>query len=118
MIIYTDGRPTKVAYLVEVAGKVFACETVEIPFSTNFEAEYRSVIEALKYLASHKQYGGPVVIFNDNATVISQIVGKARVFEPRLKVLRDEVVGRAANFTYTIKFLWIEKKRNKAHDLF
>jgi ribonuclease HI len=101
-----------------MAGKVVASETITIPFSTNFEAEYRSIIEALKYLSVHKQFGEAVILYNDNATVISQILGKARIFEPRLKVLYDEVVSYVASYKYKIQFEWVEKKGNKAHDLF
>jgi ribonuclease HI len=118
MIVYTDGRPTKVAFQIEISGKVVASETVTIPFSTNFEAEYRSIIEALKYLSAPKQFRESVLLYNDNATVISQILGKARIFEPRLKVLYDEVANYVASYKHKIQFEWIEKKGNKAHNLF
>jgi len=120
MIVYTDGRPTKVAFRVEIlSGQVVANETVAIPFSTNFEAEYRSIIEALKFLVKHKeQFSEPVILYNDNATVISQFLGKARILEPRLKVLFNEAVTYIASFPHHIQFDWIERENNKAHELF
>jgi len=119
--IYTDGRPTKIAFLIEG----HESHTVEIPYSTNFEAEYKAIIAALKWLVSHKERfrpGETVEIMNDNATVIGQIIGKARIFEPRLKVLYDEVVSNIARFPYgkypALQFRWIPKEQNKAHELF
>jgi ribonuclease HI len=109
MIIYTDGCPNKVEFVVDGVSHL-----VSIPFSTNFEAEYKSIIEALKWM--HKnEIAESTTIYNDNAVVIQQIRGMARVKEFRLQVLCKEVADLVDSyFRGIVTFEWVGKRKNLA----
>lgn len=113
--IYADGSPTKVAYYIDNMPFV---EVIE--FSTNFEAEYKSIIAALHKLSEMEHSADRIVLVNDNAVVISQLKGMARVKEQRLKLLYDAVMMLVDNFNrlgVPVEFVWVCRKENRAGGL-
>jgi ribonuclease HI len=112
MKIFVDGSPNKVSFVVDGVP-----HDVAIPFSTNFEAEYKAIIEALKWVRSNMgtnmiQVSEHIVIISDSAVVVQQLLGMARVREPRLIVLYEEVQKLKEHLD--IEFSWVSRKQNPA----
>ena len=114
MIIYTDGSPTRIALYVEEAGRMVDREQREISFSSHLEAEWLAIIEALSYIKA-RDVKGKVVVANDNAVVVAQLLGKARVVDPRLRELRDSAQRALRELPAEVEFRWLRGSRNKAH---
>lgn len=58
---------------------------------TNNEAEYRGLVEALKYLDANSIHGARIVM--DSKLVVSQVNGIWKIKEPRLAVYAKEAVA-------------------------
>lgn len=65
-------------------------QELAVPFgiTTNNVAEYRALIEALKYC--QQQSFAPVEVFADSQLMIRQLQGMYKVKQPHLKVLYEE----------------------------
>lgn len=84
-----------------------------VEHGTNNRAEYRSLIELLKFLAAMKTEE-PMKISMDSRLVIKQVTGAFRVRNAELKKLKEEVDVELRNFyPDQIKFNNISGRRMK-----
>ena len=113
MEVYTDGRPTEIRYMIvdRLGNRKTYRETISL--STNFEAEYKSIVGALLYLQTVLQFSGNVVVYNDNAIVVEQLTGQAQVREQRLAELYETVKMLESGFD-SVTYNWIPRERNIA----
>ena len=81
--------------------------------STNNEAEYRAVVEALKTCGEKKNLD--IEFFVDSLLIVNQLNGKFKVKEPRMKKYFDEIKLLEKNFK-SVKYTHIERSRNYAAD--
>jgi ribonuclease HI len=81
--------------------------------STNNEAEYRAVVEALKTCEGKKNLD--IEFFIDSLLIVNQLNGKFKVKEPRMKKYFDEIKLLEKNFK-SVKYTHIERSRNYAAD--
>ena len=109
MIIYTDGSPKHVAYMINGIPYV-----EKIEFSTNFEAEYKSIIAAMHKLGILYPIESPITILNDNAVVIAQLKGQAKVRAENLIPLYNTVKMLRNSFHGKVYFDWVGRKQNPA----
>lgn len=118
IVVYTDGAPNRVVAQIVVDNESSYIYESAIPYSTNFEAEYRSIIFALEKIKS--LYTGEkvsVTVRNDNNTVVQQILGMARIKEPRLRDLFQTVRlknEQLQKLGITVRFEWVAGKDNYA----
>ena len=131
LIIYTDGGargnpgPGAIGvYVTEEDGKVLAKISKRIGQSTNNEAEYRAVIEALKWII--ESAGGKVPalprgeqsvkFFLDSKLVVNQLNGIFKIKENRLRNLLIEVRGLEQEIGGKIIYNHVPRGKNKMAD--
>lgn len=87
------------------------------PDNTNNTAEYRAVLEALRWLARHPaeltRQGGAVV-YTDSLLVARQISGEYRVKAPGLRPLHGQVSELACDLGVPVR--WVPRAKTKAPD--
>ena len=81
--------------------------------STNNEAEYQAVVEALKTCGEKKNLD--IEFFIDSLLIVNQLNGKFKVKEPRLKKYFNEIKLLEKNFR-SVKYTHIERSKNYAAD--
>ena len=77
--------------------------------STNNEAEYRAVMEALKMCGVKKDLD--LEFFIDSLLVVSQLNGRFKVKEPRMKKYFNEIKLLEKNFK-SVKYTHVERAKN------
>ncbi len=104
--IYSDGsgKTGKYAYVIpeKKIVKIFQKKR-----TTNNEAEYFGVIEALK---QNKEKD--ISIYSDSQLIVNQLNKNYKIKEPRLKALAEQVWKLCEN--RNVKFTWIPREKNKA----
>jgi len=106
-VIYRDAEKLK-----EDAG--LACEPWT-PSASNNVAEYRGLIEGLKWLNGKGMYR-EVEVRGDSMLVIRQMKGEYRVRAERIRPLHSEAERLSAKFL-GIRIVWIPREQNEADDL-
>jgi len=81
--------------------------------STNNEAEYQAVVEALKTCGEKKNLD--IEFFIDSLLIVNQLNGKFKVKEPRMKKYFNEIKLLEKNFK-SVKYTHIERSKNYAAD--
>ena len=81
--------------------------------STNNEAEYKAVIEGLK--AAKDLKGSEVVFYIDSLLVVSQLNGKFKVKEPRMKTFFNEAKMIEKSFE-SVKYIHVPREKNYIAD--
>ena len=81
--------------------------------STNNEAEYQAVVEALKTCGEKKNLD--IEFFIDSLLIVNQLNGKFKVKEPRMKKYFNEIKLLEKNFR-SVKYTHIERSKNYAAD--
>ena len=81
--------------------------------STNNEAEYKAVLEGLK--AAKELKGSEIVFYIDSLLVVSQLNGKFKVKEPRMKNFFNEIKIVEKNFE-SVKYNHIPREKNYIAD--
>lgn len=81
--------------------------------STNNEAEYKAVIEGLK--AAKDLKGSEVVFYIDSLLVVSQLNGKFKVKEPRMKTFFNEAKMIEKIFE-SVKYIHVPREKNYIAD--
>jgi ribonuclease HI len=109
--IYTDGSAGgRIAWLRQDTGE----QHVEnISGLTNNEAEYRAILSALAALP----IGTHVEVMSDSSLCVLQLLGKSRVFEPRLAVIQQEILALAKRRNLHFAPIWISRRENRAGKL-
>ena len=81
--------------------------------STNNEAEYKAVVEGLK---TCKEMGGKELkFFIDSLLVVSQLNGKFKIKEPRMKKFYLEIKELEKNFE-SVTYLHVPREKNYMAD--
>ncbi|MEM4143951.1 MAG: ribonuclease HI [Candidatus Bathyarchaeia archaeon] len=83
--------------------------------ATNNIAEYRALIEALKWLIKHG-LKGEVTVRGDSKLCIMQMRGKYAVKAARIIPLYNEAKA-LSKFFKKVKFEWVPREQNKEADL-
>jgi ribonuclease HI len=85
----------------------------DVPGITNNEAEYMAFLSALKALPN----GTHVEILSDSTTCVMQLLGKYRVLEPRLAVLKEEIETLVSKKKLQFTPTWVSRRQNLAGKL-
>jgi len=103
LILYTDGGargnpgPGAVGVVIKnKEGKVIKEVGKFIGRATNNEAEYKAIIEGLKECKEKK--AGELECFLDSLLVVSQLNGKFKVKDKKIKILWNEAKSLEKNF--------------------
>ena len=81
--------------------------------STNNEAEYKAVVEGLK---TCKEMGGKELkFFIDSLLVVSQLNGKFKIKEPRMKTFFNEAKMIEKSFE-SVKYIHVPREKNYIAD--
>lgn len=81
--------------------------------STNNEAEYKAVLEGLK--AAKDLKGSEIVFYIDSLLVVSQLNGKFKVKEPRMKTFFNEAKMIEKSFE-SVKYIHVPREKNYIAD--
>ncbi len=119
-IIYTDGgargNPGPAAIGVVIsndAGEELKRVSQYIGETTNNQAEYKALIEALKQAAT---LGGERLVCHlDSELVVRQLQGQYKIKEPTLQPLAQEALRLMAKFAQ-VQFQHVPREKNKLAD--
>ncbi len=81
--------------------------------STNNEAEYKAVLEGLRVAKDLK--GSEIIFYIDSLLVVSQLNGKFKVKEPRMKTFFNEAKLIEKNFK-SVKYTHVPREKNYIAD--
>lgn len=89
-----------------------------IGYTTNNQAEYKAVIEALKWLGDYLKEEKEVEIkfFLDSQLVVNQLTGKFKIKDPQLKKLVAQINILIRNIKGQISYHFIERSLNSRAD--
>ncbi len=120
LILYTDGGargnpgPAAIgAVIYNEGGQELKRVGKYLGETTNNQAEYKALIEALKQAVI---LGGERLVCNlDSELVVRQLQGQYKVKEPTLKPLAEEALRLSAKFIQ-VQFVHIPREKNKLAD--
>ncbi len=81
--------------------------------STNNEAEYKAVLEGLRVAKDLK--GSEIIFYIDSLLVVSQLNGKFKVKEPRMKTFFNEAKLIEKSFK-SVKYTHVPREKNYIAD--
>lgn len=123
LVIHTDGGsrgnpgPSATGVVVDdVSGTHIASLSTYLGITTNNQAEYKAVIEALTWLASFPTPLESVAFILDSQLVVSQINGLWAVKEAGMRELKSTVDRLRASLPYRLTFEHTLRADNKAAD--
>ncbi|HET9946589.1 MAG TPA: ribonuclease HI family protein [Patescibacteria group bacterium] len=124
--IYTDGgsrgNPGPAASgfsILDETGKEVAGIGIRLGITTNNIAEYTALIEALKWLNSHREIidnSSGIHVKMDSQLICSQMQGVYRVKHPNMIPLYEEVQKQIALVGKPVTFQHIPREQNKRAD--
>jgi len=85
--------------------------------TTNNQAEYQGVIEALKKLYELDNNPEDIEVFLDSKLIVEQMNGNYKVKDEKLKPLFWEIRDLIVALKVVIKFIHIPREKNKEADL-
>lgn len=120
MIIYCDGGargnpgPAACAFVVyDDTKKHIFTGGKYLGETTNNQAEYSAVIEALKWVTTQSS----ITFFLDSELVVKQLKGEYKVKDENLKIKKEEIDKLIVNCRLKIKnFIHIPRERNSVAD--
>ena len=125
IIIYTDGGarnnpgPAGIGVIIEIPGKKIKEYGEYIGETTNNVAEYTAIIFALKklkhLLGGEKAMKTNVLVKSDSELIVSQLLGKYKIFEDELKPLFINVWNLKQDFK-RVEFEHVPREQNKEAD--
>lgn len=125
IIIHTDGAsrgnpgPAAVAYVIEglETGKVEFAET--IGETTNNQAEYQALLQALTALSQFSPAGYAINCIADSELMVKQLTGEYRVKDNLLRPHYEAIKAMVADFERvgnTVTFTAVRRSENKRAD--
>ncbi len=85
--------------------------------TTNNQAEYQAVIEALRWLSTTNHELLTINFYLDSQLVVNQIKGLFKIKEPGLKIKNLEIKELIKNYKLQIKNYWyVPREQNAAAD--
>ncbi len=124
LTIHTDGgsrgnpgpAATGIA-IVDTSGQTLHAFGRFLGISTNNEAEYQAVIDALEWLTQNLASPLPPLNFIlDSKLVVEQLKGNWRIKEPRLKTYADQIKQLLEAHALTVTFTHVLRHLNKLAD--
>lgn len=121
VIIYTDGASrgnpgaAAFAYVIECAGAATLEHAERLPNTTNNQAEYTALVEALRK-AVEIGATGRVRIHSDSELMVKQMKGEYRVKDQGLRELYDEACALAAKLAGGVTYTHVRRAQNKRAD--
>ncbi|PJE62647.1 ribonuclease H [Candidatus Roizmanbacteria bacterium CG10_big_fil_rev_8_21_14_0_10_39_6] len=125
LTIYTDGAssgnpgPGWAMWVVQKNRKTHS-ERAKLDYCTNNEAEYLSVLHALKWLLTHKSWcsNEKNILFKlDSLLVVKQLNGEWKLKDARMKTYANEARLLATQLKKTVTFTYIPRDENLADEL-
>ncbi len=123
IVVHTDGGsrgnpgPGAVGFVVFIDSKEFHREGRYIGQTTNNQAEYQAVIDALDFLKSKKEYYQSEVLFKiDSELVARQLNGQYKVRDPKLKPLFLKIREILADLAFEVSFMHVRREENEIAD--
>lgn len=124
LIVFTDGGargnpgPAAIGFVVQDSSKkIFYQKGKFIGQATNNVAEYRAVIEALKWIKSSIQYPvSSIQFFLDSKLIVNQLNGFFKVKETKLRDLVIEVRQLEKKIGGNVSYHFIPRQKNKTAD--
>ena len=126
MLIYTDGGargnpgPAACAFVAtDESGAIIYQQGFYLGVTTNNQAEYQAVIEALKWLSlqTTKDQQLTANFYLDSQLVVNQLKGLFKIKDPNLKIKYLEIKKLIANSQLLIaNFTYIPREQNSAAD--
>jgi len=105
--IFTDGSGDgRISWYNETTGENFSAESAA---TTNNEAEYMAMLDALK-----KTKSKDVEVVSDSKLVVNQLKREWHIKEPRLRELFDRVQKLMRDKKLNVKFSWVRRSQNPA----
>ena len=124
--VFTDGGargnpgPAAVGFVIKSNAKTLHEEGIRIGIGTNNQAEYRGIIEALKWLTQNNKLLPKEinqVLFNlDSLLVVNQLNGKFKVKNPELRELLLQIRALETSFPTTINYGHVPREQNTEAD--
>lgn len=109
--IYTDGSAGgRIAWLRQDTQEQ---HVEDAPGVTNNEAEYQAIRSALSALPN----GTHVEVMCDSTVCVMQLLGKYRVLEPRLLVLKQDIQKLVEKKKLAFSAKWVSRRENLAGKL-
>ncbi|MCR4328985.1 MAG: ribonuclease HI family protein [Candidatus Roizmanbacteria bacterium] len=125
IIIYTDGAssgnpgPGWAMWVVQKDKKLHR-ERVKLEYCTNNEAEYLSVLHALKWLITNHLWhrNEKNILFKlDSLLVVKQLNGEWKLKDERMRTYAGEAHTLAARLEKKVTFTYIPREGNLADEL-
>ena len=124
LIIYTDGGargnpgPAAVGVVISDDDQDVAAFGQAIGSATNNEAEYQAVLASLNYLLQHRDLiqGRTLEWRMDSLLVASQLSGKYKIKEPRLKQLASQCLSLFGQLEISYHITHIPRHQNARAD--
>lgn len=121
--IYTDGaargNPGPAAYAFIVTneeGQMVSRKGGKLGVATNNQAEYRAVLESLKFVGSHlPPEPMQLDVFMDSKLVVQQLAGIYKIKNPILKGMAAQIKVEEQRFNL-IRYHHIPREKNKEAD--
>jgi len=123
--VYTDGgsrgNPGEAAsgiYITEDDHEL-ASFGIRLGITTNNVAEYTAVIEAYKWLLTHREKianSSGINFFMDSRLIKSQISGEFKVKHPNMLPLFQEVKAKEKQLALPVTYTYIPREQNKMAD--
>ena len=120
--IYSDGgsrgNPGKAAcaFVVYSGNKLLHEESSYLGVTTNNQAEYYGVLNALNWLSKEDTKLSYVNFYLDSELVVKQLNGQYKVKSKELKSLYDKCKRLIKEFAYSIVFTHVPRVENKKAD--
>jgi ribonuclease HI len=121
LTIHTDGAargnpgPAAFAYVIERDGEPLIEEADRLGETTNNQAEYTALVEALEHalaLGSHYR----VVVYSDSELMVKQLNGEYRVKNEDLRPLWEEAMRLRKLFPNGVEFRHVRRGQNQRAD--
>lgn len=120
-MIHTDGasrgNPGDAAYsfVVRKDGLIIKEEAATLGTLTNNQAEYRAMVEALRFL-SNIDPNANATIHSDSELMVKQIRGEYKVKSEDIKPLHREATGLLQSMKGSVKVVHVRREQNKDAD--
>lgn len=122
LTVHTDGGargnpgPAAVGVVIESGGKTIAQFGKTIGHATNNVAEYRAVVEALKYVTSHISRVTEMRFFLDSTLVVNQLMGRFKIKDPTLRGFLFDVRRLESEIGASVTYDVIRREQNARAD--
>ena len=105
--------PSGIGYVLSLGGKTVEEVSLDIGWGTNNQAEYRALEAALRAAKNHG--AKKVMVRSDSQLLVNQMLGKYKVKDARLKLLKAELDHLVTNFE-DVHFSYVPRELNARAD--